>query len=131
MSKFNVKKFIRSFGHAFQGVYHLLETEQNARVHFVVAIMAGISAVSLKLSRLEAALLFFAIVLVFAIEIINTAVEKLLDLVHPESHHQIRFIKDALAGAVLISATIAVVVGILIFYPHIRNLLPWIPIVRR
>ena len=98
----------------------LIIREQNARVHALATIIAGLAAIYFRVTRLEAAILFFAVILVFAIEIINTAVEKLLDLVHPESHSQIAFIKDSLAGAVLISATIAVVVAILIFYPHIQ-----------
>ena len=55
--------------------------------------------------------------------LINTAIEKLLDLVHPENHVQIAFIKDALAGAVLIAASIAVVIAVLVFYPHIYRYL--------
>jgi diacylglycerol kinase len=62
--------------------------------------------------------LFFAVALVFATEITNTAIEKLLDVVHPESHYQIAYVKDALAGAVLIVSAIAIIVGLLIFYPY-------------
>jgi diacylglycerol kinase len=90
-------------------------------VHFAATIAVGLCAYFFHLTRLEAVILFFAVVLVFAIEIINTAIEKLLDLIHPESHSQIAYIKDALAGAVLISAAIAAVVGSLIFYPYLAE----------
>jgi undecaprenol kinase len=123
MSHFNYKKFFRSFRYAVRGLVRLIRTEQNARVHFFATILLGILAYAFHLTRIEAVVLFFAVVLVFAIEIINTAIEKLLDLVHPESHSQIAYIKDALAGAVLIAATIAAVVGTLIFYPHILEVL--------
>ena len=122
MSHFSYLKFFRSFRYAIRGLTRLIATEQNARVHFVATIIVGLAAYFFQLSRLEAVVLFFAVVLVFAIEIINTAIEKLLDLVHPESHSQIAFIKDALAGAVLITAVIAFVVGALIFYPHLKEL---------
>lgn len=120
MITFNFRKFIRSFYYAGRGLHMLLVREQNSRVHALATILAGIGAVYFHLNRIEATLLFFAVILVFAIEIINTAIEKLLDLVHPESHEEIAFIKDALAGAVLIAAVIAVVVAVLVFYPHIR-----------
>lgn len=122
MSHFSYRKFFRSFRYAFRGLTRLIRTEQNARVHFFITILVGLAVYAFGLSRLEAVLVFFAVVLVFAIEIINTAIEKLLDLVHPDSHSQIAYIKDALAGAVLIAAVIAAVVGGLIFYPYIAAL---------
>jgi diacylglycerol kinase len=119
MKQFSYRKFLRSFYYAGRGLYRLIETEQNARVHLVASIILAICAYAFQLSRVEIAILFFAVVLVFAIEIMNTAIEKLLDIVHPESHSQIAYIKDALAGAVLIAALIALGVGVFVFYPHI------------
>lgn len=119
---FSVKKMVRSFHNAFSGVIFLLTSEQNARIHAVITIMVGILAYVLNVSRLEAAILFMAVILVFAIEIINTAIEKTFDLLHPENHEVIKGVKDAMAGAVLISATIAFVVAVVIFLPHIRAL---------
>ena len=123
MTRFSYRKFSRSFYYAFRGLRRLVATEQNARVHFVAALAVGILALALHVPRLEMAVLFFAIVLVFAIEITNTAIEKLLDLLHPDSHEQIAFIKDALAGAVLLAAIIALGVGIAVFYPYLRHAL--------
>jgi diacylglycerol kinase len=123
MTRFSYRKFFHSFRFAIRGLLRLLESEQNARVHLIAVIIVGFAAYGFHLRAIEAAVLFFAVVLVFAIEITNTAIEKLLDVVHPESHEQIAFIKDALAGAVLIAAGIALVVAILVFYPHIRDLL--------
>ena len=122
MSHFNYRKFTRSFRYAIRGLFRLLKTEQNAQVHFVAAICIGLAAYFFHLNRLEATIIFFAVALVFVTEITNTAIEKLLDLVHPESHSQIAYIKDALAGAVLISASIATIVGVLVFYPHVLGL---------
>lgn len=122
MQQFSYRKFFRSFFYAFRGLINLVRTEQNARVHLAASIILAICAYAFQLSRVEVAILFFAVVLVFAIEIINTAIEKLLDIVHPESHDQIAYVKDALAGAVLIAAMIALGVGFFVFYPHIRNL---------
>lgn len=115
---FSLEKLLRSFEYAWRGFIRLIATEQNARIHFLVTCFVGALAIGFKISRIEAAVLFFAVVLVFVIEIFNTAVEKLLDIVHPERHDQIAYVKDALAGAVLIAAVIATVVFFLIFYPR-------------
>jgi undecaprenol kinase len=123
MTRFSYNKLFRSFGHAWRGLVRLIQTEQNARVHLVAAIFIGMCTIIFGLNRLEIAIVFFAVVLVFAIEIINTAVEKLLDVVHPESHTTIGYVKDALAGAVLIAAFIALVVAFLVFYPHVRDVI--------
>lgn len=121
-NQFSPKKLRKSFDHAINGIIFLLTSEQNARVHAVITICVGILAYVLRVSRLEAAILFMAVILVFAIEIINTAIEKTFDLLHPDDHETIKAVKDAMAGAVLIAAIIAVVVAILIFLPHIENL---------
>lgn len=123
MPNFNFKKFRKSFYHAINGVTYLLTFEQNARIHAIAAILVGILAYILEVTRIEAAVLFMAVIMVFAVEIINTAIEKVFDVLHPEDHHIIRAVKDAMAGAVLISSIIALVVAVLIFLPHIKSLL--------
>ena len=120
---FDFKKLFKSFKHAIDGVIYLLSNEQNARVHAIITILVGVFAYVFQVSRLEAAILFIAVILVFAIEIINTAIEKIFDLLHPENHELIRAVKNAMAGAVLISAIIAVVVGSAIFLPYLRRLI--------
>jgi len=121
-SPFDIKKFFKSFRHAIDGVIFLLASEQNARIYAVITILVGTLAYILEVTRLEAAILFMAVILVFAIEIINTAIEKTFDLLHPENHAVIKGVKDAMAGAVLISAVIASVVALAIFLPYIRKL---------
>jgi len=119
---FNITKLSRSFHYATRGVIFLLKSEQNARIHAVITICVGIAAYLLKVSRLEVAILFIAVILVFAIEIINTAIEKVFDLCYPGKHELIRSVKDAMAGAVFISAIIATVVAVLVFLPHLKEL---------
>ncbi|MFA6963617.1 MAG: diacylglycerol kinase family protein [Patescibacteria group bacterium] len=120
---FSVRRLFDSFDHAIRGVSFLLKSEQNARVHAVITIVVGVLAYILEVSRVELAILFMAVILVFAIEIINTAIEKVFDVCHPGNHKLIKAAKDAMAGAVLISAIIAIVVGILIFLPYVKRLL--------
>ena len=121
--KFSISKLIRSFLYASKGLVNLLKTEQNARVHLVYAIVVAVMAYVLSISRIEAIILFFAVVLVIAMEIINTAIEKLLNIINPDSSSAVEFIKDAMAGAVLIAAIIALVVTVLIFLPYMGKLL--------
>jgi len=119
---FNFKKFFKSFAHAIDGVVYLLSNEQNARIHAIATIMVGILAYIFQVTRIEAAVLFMAVILVFAIEIINTAIEKVFDLLHPGDHEIIRGVKDAMAGAVLISTIIAFAVAALVFLPYVKAL---------
>ena len=118
----NFKKLSRSFHYAFRGVITLLKNEQNARIHASATIVVGILAFLLEVSRVEAAILFMAVIMVFAMEIMNTAVEKVCDVICMKQDPKIKYIKDGTAGAVLITSVIAVVVAILIFLPHIRAL---------
>lgn len=120
--KFNFSKLVRSFLYASRGIINLLKSEQNARIHLIYAILVAVMAYVLSISRIEAIILFFAVTLVIATEIINTAIEKLLDVVNPNSSKLVEFIKDAMAGAVLVTAIIALVVTIMIFLPYLNKL---------
>jgi len=121
MSKFNFKRLVRSFHYAFRGVITLLTDQQNARIHATATILIGIFAYIFDVTRIEAAVLFMAVIMVFAMEIMNTAIEKVCDLIDQKHNPQIRYIKDGMAGAVLIASVIAVVVAVFIFLPHIKS----------
>lgn len=114
-------KLVRSFLYASRGIINLLKTEQNARIHLIYGIVVAVMAYMLSISRMEAIILFFAVVLVIATEIINTAIEKLTDIINPESSKSVEFIKDAMAGAVLVTAIIALVVTVMIFLPYLNK----------
>jgi len=118
----DLKKLAKSFHYAFRGVISLLKNEQNARIHATATIILGILAYLLEVSRVEAAILFMAVIMVFAMEIMNTAIEKVCDLICMKKNPKIAYIKDGTAGAVLITSVIAIVVAIFIFLPHIRAL---------
>jgi len=121
--KFSLPKLVRSFLYASKGIINLLKTEQNSRIHLIFSILVALLAYILSISRIEATILFFAVVLIMAMEITNTAIEKLLDIVKPENSATAEYIKDAMAGAVLISAIIALVVSVLIFSPYFGKLM--------
>jgi len=115
--------FIRSLRTAFGGLVHVVRVERNARFHLVIAVLALLLAKALQVSNTELAAIFFAIILVFLAEIVNTAIEKTLDLVEPGHNEQVRIIKDIAAGAVLVTAVGAFAIGIAVFGPYVTGVL--------
>lgn len=115
----NPRKLPASFRYAVRGLWHVIRTEQNLRIHIIAAAVAIILALWLDVSGLEWAVLLLVIGLVIVTEVFNTVAEDFLDIIHPHQHPTVRRIKDALAGAVLVAAIVAVGVGILIFLPHL------------
>lgn len=115
----SINTFLGSFIPAFKGLSVAFKSERNLRLHVIVAILVTIISFVLRISITEwlIILIFFAIVI--ALELINTAIEKLSDVVQPERDDRIRIIKDISAGAVLWAAIIAIIAGFLIFIPKI------------
>jgi diacylglycerol kinase len=116
-------KFIAGFGYAFSGLGYALRTQRNARVHFVAAILAILLGIYLHLSTLQFAIIFMVIAGVFITEMLNTVLEICVDLASPEYHPLAKIAKDVAAGAVLLSAMLAVVIALLIFGPPLWVLL--------
>ena len=115
-------KFIASFRYAFSGLWYALRTQRNARVHVSIAILAIILGIVLHISAVEFALVFVAITSVFIAEMFNTVFELCVDIAAPDYHPLAKIAKDVAAGAVLLSAMLAVVIGLFVFVPHIWHL---------
>ncbi len=111
--------FIASFGYAFSGLSHVLRTQRNARVHAVAALLVITAGMFLHVSAVEFALTFVAISSVFIAEMFNTALEACVDLASPQPHPLAKVAKDVAAGAVLVSAMLALAIGFCIFGPHL------------
>ena len=108
-----------SFRHAIEGVRYVLAAERNARIDLVVAILAILVGAWLELSPLEWALVIASVALVFAGEMANTVVELTVDLITLEEHPLAKHAKDVAAGAVLVAATSAALIGVLILGPRL------------
>jgi len=106
-----------SFRYAFAGIWHTLKTQRNANIHTAITVAVLLLGVWLRLPAPDWAVLALTIGVVFAAEIINTAIEAVVDLVAPEFHPLAKIAKDAAAGSVLVLAVAAVVVGLLILLP--------------
>lgn len=105
----------RAFRDALRGIGAMLRTEINARVHLASTVAVVCAGLALGISRFEWMILVLTIAAVFSFEAINTALEAICDVVSPDAHPEIGRAKDIAAGAVLIAAIAAVVVGILVF----------------
>ncbi len=116
-------KFYKSFYFALKGLVYVLASERNARIHLVLAVLALALGIKLDVSNLGLAAIFFAIVLVFLAEIMNTAFEKTLDLIDKNHNQQIKLIKDMAAGAVLVTSVAALLIGIIILLPPLLEVL--------
>ena len=116
---FSIKKVLRSFRFAFRGVGVLFREEHNAWVHLFATILVITAGFIFQISRIEWALVAFAIGLVFAAEILNSALERLCDIVQPEQDKRIGDIKDLCATGVLLCALAAAAIGLLVFLPKI------------
>ncbi len=117
----SLKDFINaryhSFGHAFRGWWHVLRTQHNAWIHSTVAILVLVVGLWLGLSARDWAVIVLAAAMVFTAEFINTAIEAVVDLASPVHHPLAKVGKDVGAGAVLIAAIAAALVGLLILGP--------------
>ncbi|MGO8949774.1 MAG: diacylglycerol kinase family protein [Ktedonobacterales bacterium] len=110
---------LRSFAYAWNGLWHAIRTQRNARIHAVIGTLAIILGLVLHISPVEFAMVFVAITGVFISEMFNTVAEACVDLTTQEYHPLARIAKDVAAGAVLLNAMVSVVIGLLIFGPHL------------
>ena len=111
----------KSFGYAFQGIFNTIRTERNIKIHCAAAILVTIFGIWLQISKTEWMICFILFGLILALELGNTAVEATVDLFTEERKPLAKKAKDAAAGAVLIVAIFAAVIGILIFIPKLLD----------
>ncbi|MFZ5391723.1 MAG: diacylglycerol kinase family protein [Patescibacteria group bacterium] len=119
---FDFKKLISSFGHAIRGLIYLLRYEQNFKIHVLFGIAALILGLILKIDYYEFLFILIIIAFVAMAEIVNTVLENILDVLHPDYHDKIKIIKDATAGVVLFASAVSIIIGIIIFGPKLINL---------
>lgn len=116
-------RLLAAFRYAFAGLWHLLRTQRNAQIHCLVGACALALAAFLGLERWEWLTLVLTITLVLAAEGVNTAVEAAVDVATSSYHPMARIAKDVAAGTVLLCAIAAVIVGCLLFIPHLWPIL--------
>lgn len=118
----SVKRFCHSLRDAYDGVRYAFEHEQNFRLQLVVALIVLSLATILPLKVSEQLLVVVMVFMVLVMELLNTAIEKFVDLLKPRLHFYAKTIKDIMAAAVFITAFAALVVGIIIFTPYLLKM---------
>ncbi|MDQ0161303.1 diacylglycerol kinase family protein [Aeribacillus alveayuensis] len=118
--KSNGKRFFHSFVFAWQGIISTVKSERNFRIHLLASVLVIIAGIYFRISLLEWIILFLLIGGILALELINTAIECVVDLVMQKKYHPLaKTAKDVGAGAVLVYVIISVIIGILIFIPKL------------
>lgn len=118
MSFISLRSLLRSFRYAARGLRSAYQTEQNFRIDIYIALITIALMVYFHVTLGEVIVLSMMMMLVMILELVNTGVEKMIDLFKPRLHYYAEVVKDILAGAVLIASLGALFVGLLIFYPY-------------
>ena len=120
---FSIKKRIYSFAFAINGIRYAILSQHNIIIHIILTIVAVIFGFLLKINNLEWISIVIVIGMVMTAELFNTSIEEIVNYISPERNNMAGRIKDLAAGAVLISAIAAFIVGTIIFLPKIYDLL--------
>lgn len=122
-NKTEIQKRLDSFGYAFKGIKDLFLTQRNAQIHLTVSIFVIIAGFFFNISKTEWLICILLIGLILAAEAINTALEFLTDLVSPDYHELAGKTKDVAAAAVLLLAIAAAIIGVMIFWQPVIELI--------
>lgn len=112
---------LASFRYAFEGIAYVLRSQRNAWIHAAITLAVMLVGLWLELSRSEWGLIVVTIAIVWTTEILNTAIEATIDLVSPQPHPLAKIAKDCAAAAVLVTASMAVIIGLLLLGPKLLD----------
>lgn len=119
MERFSIRKRLKSFTYAWKGINNFVHREHNAWIHLTAALLAVVAGFLFEIEKGEWIAIIGCIGIVLTAEAFNTAIERLVNLVSPEWHPIAGEVKDIAAGAVLICAIAAAIIGLIIFIPYI------------
>ena len=118
-----IKRLFKSFKYAINGLVKIFKEEQNLRIQFFLGFFVLCLAWFFKIEKIELLLMIFSIGLVLLMETINSAVERIADVLKPRINNYIKEIKDITAAAVMIASIISLIIGFAIFWPYINTVL--------
>ncbi|HBO17024.1 MAG: Diacylglycerol kinase [Candidatus Moranbacteria bacterium GW2011_GWE2_35_2-] len=116
-----IRNFRKSLSHAARGFFYAFKNERNFQIELLAAVAVLFLIWYFKIKNWEAIILVLMIMWVLVAELINTVMERVVDMLKPRIHPYARLIKDIMAAVVLISSVVALVVGIIIFLPYLRD----------
>jgi diacylglycerol kinase len=114
-----IKQFAKSISCAMRGLVHVVRNEKNFQNELIIAFVVVLAMVYFEVTRTEAVALVIVIAGVLIMELLNTVVERVVDILKPRIHPYARLIKDLMAAVVLISSIFALVIGFIIFLPYV------------
>ena len=117
--KHTLRALVKSFKYAITGVFTALRICRNLKIHYLMSVIAIAAGFYFEITKLEFAVILLTITQVICLEMVNTALEHVVDLLTEKRHILAMIAKDVAAGAVLISAIVAFVVGALVFGPYL------------
>lgn len=117
------RSLLKSFGYALHGIKYAFVNNQNMRIQVTVSIIVILASIFFRVNAFEMGILGVMILLVISTEMINSAIEEMTDLITSEHRQEAKIAKDVSAGMVLLTSFGSVIVGVLIFLPHILRLL--------
>lgn len=116
-----MKKIKNSFKYAIEGICTSFKTERNMKIHIFIMILVIIAGIILKINKSEWIICIILFAIVIGSELFNTSIETIVDMIMPEKNEKAKIAKDISAGAVLVVAIGATIIGIIIFIPKILN----------
>ena len=116
------KSLAKSFGYAFEGLFHAIKHNRNLKIHLFTASVVIAFSIIFRVNLYEKAILGVMILLVISSEMINTSIEEMVNLITTEHRREAKVAKDVAAGMVLITAMGSIIIGIFIFAPYISKL---------
>ncbi|HRZ95898.1 MAG TPA: diacylglycerol kinase family protein [Candidatus Moranbacteria bacterium] len=116
------QQFKKSFAHAARGLTYVVKHEKNFQTELVAALLVILAILWFEVTRAEMVVLLLVIAGVLVMELFNTVVERVVDILKPRVHPYARLIKDLMAASVLVASILALLVGILIFFPYIAEM---------
>lgn len=117
-----MKKIRNSFKYAIEGLWTSFKTERNMKIHIFIMILVIIAGIILKINKSEWIICIILFAIVIGSELFNTSIETIVDMVMPEKNEKAKIAKDVSAGAVLVVAIGAAIIGLVIFVPRILNI---------
>ena len=118
-----IRRLFKSFTYSFRGLRKVVHEEQNLKIQLIAAFFIAMLAWYFRVNRIEWILLILSSGLVILAEVVNSAIERVTDVLKPRINGYVKEIKDIMAAAVMITAVTSVIVGVIIFYPYVLNLL--------
>jgi len=114
-----LRQFGESFSYALRGLRYVISHEKNFQNEVLIGLLVTMGMIYFRVTRAEAVALFLVIMTVLVLEILNTVMERVVDILKPRVHPYARLIKDLMAAGVLVTSIVAVIIGLLIFLPYI------------